>query len=257
MIGRLSHDVFNSSRLLFPGNSLRIQLDRSSPEFALIRKEGVADNYKIHWLDARCTVTRVRVSEQISRETERQLRLGKQIYLPFTRTDCRAFEIPLRSRNYRANALFSGPLPDRVLLILQDTNAISSGEYSTNPVIFPAAKYKLCEVQFLVDERQVLPQPYRPEWTNKNFLYEYQSLLSVMNLDGSLVGSSMDFNHFATDYGIFAANLRGFEGKERGNVSVQLAFSTGLQSAAAGLMICEYRSCVILDQDKNVSQSDY
>ncbi len=100
------------------------------------------------------------------------------------------------------------------------------------------SKYKLNHVNFYVDDHQVLAQPYKPQWDGKNYLREYMALLSVMNLDGSLVGSCMDYNLFGCDYSIFAVNLHRFESKERGIISVEVGFEIGLTKACAGLLVC-------------------
>jgi len=257
MITQLSSDVFNCQRLLPPGNRMKIIVERQTSAYALIRKPETTTTYKVRWVRARIVATRVRVTEDVIRETNRMIGLGNPVFLPYSRTDARSFEIGVGLTYYRASALFSGSLPGKALLVLMDPNGLGSGGYDNNPMIFPAHSFGVSEVQFYVDDRAVLAKPYKPKWSIDSYLQEYQSLLKVMDLDRGDGGSCMKYETFGKDYGIFAVNLRGFEGRDRGVVSVELRFEEGLKTSVAGLLIPEFRSCIMIDSDKNVSQNDY
>ncbi len=256
-MARLTHDAFNSERLLPPGNRLKIQLERSSAEFCLIRHRNSTKRYKVKWTDVRLSALRVRVTENIKKSIEMHFKSGSPIYLPFTRTDGRSFEIAPGSRHYKAYNLFSGTLPDRALLVLQDPESLGNGAFSKSPVLFPAYNFKVSNIQFYVNERAVLPRPFLPKWKEGQYVYEYQHLLNVSGLSSGTDGSCLDYEAFGQDYGVFAVKLKGFEGLEEGSVSVELRFDEPTTQAIACSMIPEFRSCVFLDTNGNVTQSDY
>lgn len=256
LVSRLSHDLFNSTRLLPPGHKLKVTLDRSSTEFSLIRDATNSRNYKIKFDEIKLTVPRVKISDSIARSTDMHFRNGSTIYLPFTRTDAKPFEIPRGSMTYRASSIYTGVLPERLILVFCDPESLGNGSYDNNPVIFPARKYGVSEVQFYLNESEVLAEPYKIDWEKNHYQESYQRVLRVMGLDQSLVGCYLSFIYYGRDHTIFAANMRDIAGVESGNVSVNVKFNNATNQAVAGLLIAEYRSCLMLDSGR-VRESDY
>ena len=129
LVATLNNDIFNTSRLLPPGINARVRIERSTPEYALIRSEESKHNYKIKWLDAKFTARRVKLHERVQSTIYRGLAANKPVYMPFTKLESKVFEIPAYSRYNRAHGIFQGLLPERVLLALVDTEAVGYGDY--------------------------------------------------------------------------------------------------------------------------------
>ena len=220
LIGTLHDDILNTTRLFPPQTDIKILIERSSPEFALVRGRNGNETYNIRWIDARMSVTRVHVNDNIRQGLVRTLNSRRDAYFPFTRTDSRTFEIPKGSRNYNARMLFSGALPDRVVLVLCDPDSLGYGSWENNPMLFPAKKFDLNFVQFYIDETRVLEKPFRPDWNRDQYAKEYMALLQATGVDRnlSLSGGSISYKQFSQDYGVFCTVVRGVDGRETGSV---------------------------------------
>jgi len=144
------------------------------------------------------------------------------------------------------------------MLVFTKPQCLGSGDYKENPVIFPAHASGVSRVNFFIDERSILPRPYEPRWgEDGNYIKEYQELLKVANLSGDPCGSSLDYQSFGRDFGVFAVRLKGFEGKETGTVSIEVAFDRAVHECISCLFIAEFKSCVTIDSNRMVQQLDY
>ena len=260
LIGYLNVDVLNTPRLVPPHTEVKIHVERATPEFALVRpKKTSTETYRIRWLKAGMSVTRVRVNDYVASSISRGLNGGREMYFPFTRTETRLFEIPRGSRNFTAHTVFSGSLPDRIVLALTETESVGYGEYANNPMLFSSRKFDLSLVQLYIDDMRVLPTPLTPDWSRHHYATEYMTLLQNIGADRDmrLGGGCIEFDQLAGDYGVFCLGVRGVDGRETGSLSVELGFSKGTPRQICGFIMGEFRSCMILNKDGEVRQTDY
>ena len=251
----LSNDVFNSRTYLPPNNSLRIRLERSTPDFCLIRKNDTQQEYMIKLESVFLTFTRVLLKNEYHRKVMGKINRMSPYYLPFNRTEVRAFDISTGSRNYKAFNIYSGILPTTVMLVFTTPECLGRGNYDSDPNNFSAEKYQISRIKFLVDENEVLSAPYAPDWKNNSFVNEYIGLYTVMKVEKEGMGISYD--KFGTDYAIFAASIKGFRGKSRGNISVEVEMLDANSKPISGLLIADYDSCLKMYGDKELDQIDY
>ena len=259
LVATLNNDIFNTTRLIPPDITTRIRLERSTPEYALIRKEGLKQNFKIKWLQAQLTTKRIKLNDRVRTSISRGLNSKSPIYLPFTKLESRTFEIPQGAHYHRAHGIFQGVLPERVLLVILETEATGFGDYSCNPMVFPARDYNVSGIQFFVGDKAVLPEPYAPKWETGSYEKEFQALVKVMgiNTNPAVGGTVLSYKWFGRDYGIFAANIRGHDGKNQGMVSVEVRFSKGAPKTLAGMIIGEFKSCAVINEEKKIETIDY
>lgn len=253
---RLHHDVFNAVRFLPPGFNMKVVIQKSAPDFPIIAKSNEV-RYKTTWLESTLDVNRVVVSPAIREALRSEMRAGIPAYIPFVRTDARAFEVPQGSRHYRASSIFSGSVPVSALLVFLPTESLGYGEVTNNPLLFQAYKYKVNYIQFFVNEKPVLSKPYTPNFETGEYVAEYNSLLRVLNLDQSRTGCSMTYTNFGEDYGIFAVSFQEFRHLKDVNLSLEVRFASGTTANLSGLFIPQYRSYLELDDCGGVSQFDY
>lgn len=133
------------------------------------------------------------------------------------------------------------------------------GSYDNNPMIFPARDFNVSKVQFQVDGRNVLPEPYEMDWKNNIYEQPFHALMKTMGIDrgNAMGGSCINYTNFGEDYGIFATKIRGFEGKNVGSVSIEVFFNTGPQLNISALVFGEFRSVGIVHKDGTVEDKCY
>jgi len=230
-----------------------VSIEKTSPEFALLKNKADDMEYTINWIDANLSICRVRLPEP---ETKRQMQISKPLYFEHTRMDARSIDIPPGMLYHKTRDVYKGILPRRIMLIIWDTNATSGGVYEVDPVRFPAAKYNISRVQFYVDEVPVLSKAYTPGWYNPSqYLREYLQFCKVMGLENK--ECSIDCKVFKNCYTVFAADIHGFQGQTEGNVSVELNMSAASKNPFSGLVIAEYNRCVTIDSNNAVNYFDY
>lgn len=239
--------------------AMKLVIQRSSSEFVLLQTSSTPANskYKIVWTEAKLEVERVKTNPESLASVMRTWKSGYPIYLPFSKTDARAFEIPNGSRHYKANSLFSGAVPSRALLVFLPPESLGYGSITNNPLVFNAAKYKINHVQFFVNEKPVLPTPYRPDFDSKEFTTEYAGLLQVLGLDRTKYESMMTYELFGTVYGVFGVGFGEFNEYENATLSLEVQFKEGTTETLSGLLIPEYNACLELDSNGNVSEVEY
>ena len=259
MVGLISDDLFNCNRLLPPNTKLEMEIIRSTPQFALIRKEDIEDNFIIKWLKAELTMTRVCLNEQYESKILHGISNGDS-YFPYLKTVTQRIDSLPGPMSLVGHSIFHQKfLPDRVLVAIVPQGAVGAGGYSTNPMIFPARKHSVSYLGFSVNGRLIGKKPYTPEWEKEDAAADHMSLVRATGAADNLAlaGGSIGYEEFINDYGVFVANIRGENGVEAGRLDIEMRFSKALKDYVAVLVVGEFRSCMIRHKDGSIHDVDY
>ena len=179
------------------------------------------------------------------------------------RNEMKTFLIPQGTESIRQYNLLNGVRPSRLLFAVCPPQALTGTSYQNNPIYFPGAKYKINYVDFYVNEESVLPMPYQPDFANNDYCYSYLGFLKTLRLlNKSNPICPLDYDTFKNIFTVFGVDLSAdasnltIANDGNVNVSIQVRFKENLPTAATGLLIAEYRSCVYIDHNNNVVQRD-
>ncbi|XP_067134589.1 uncharacterized protein F54H12.2-like, partial [Centruroides vittatus] len=173
LIGRLHIDLSNQPKLLINNVDLRIKLERSKDNFALMSN---SNNYKIIIKNASLKINKVDVSSSVQIGIEKALQTGI-IKMPFRRTDVKVFTLSSGIQSTNISNAVIGQLPYRMTIGLVSNSAFN-GNVKYNPFNFK--NYNLNYICLLKDNQMVPPQPYTPDYVNdvygRNFISLFEDI---------------------------------------------------------------------------------
>lgn len=127
------HDLFSMSRYLINQVDVKLKPYRNSPAFCLCSGDASPD-YRIEIHDIYMLAKRIRVNPAVIFGHSEILKTTNAKY-PFTRGECRVQSIPTGSTSFHWDNLFQGHTPNRVVIGLVLSKAVS-GDYKSNPFDF-------------------------------------------------------------------------------------------------------------------------
>ncbi len=138
LVGKLHTDLRSCNAGIIPGISIRVELTRSSDEFALIRPILVppqTDNYKINLTSISILCPVATLSTETFRKLEKHL-TSHDASLYFTRTQVTNRSIPAHSKTFISDNLFPGTqLPCKLIFAFLPTTTYL-GDINKNPFNF-------------------------------------------------------------------------------------------------------------------------
>ena len=140
MIGPLHVDVFNQSKYMLNGVTMKVRMTRSKDSFVLMAKSDVTESFKVDILSAKLFVRKLKISLCLAHERILQQKTAKY---PITRVECKVIHLPQGQKSFTHDNLFLGQLPKRIVLGLVDNRAFN-GDISLNP-----NKFQHCNLNYL------------------------------------------------------------------------------------------------------------
>lgn len=258
--GPLHCDMLFSDSLLLNHVDVTIKLNPNNAAFALMSGE-TSPNYKIGIQSANLKVRAVKISPTLQLQHLTELKKGVNAIYPVRRTDCKTYTIPLGNPSIHKGDLFNGQVPKRVVLAMVDSDAFN-GSYTKNPYNFQL--YGATSISLTIDGEQ---RPFKPialklaQATERNFMEAYQTLFSGtgrLYTDSGIDIAREDYNQ---GYAILVFDLTPdlcsssihLNQKQKGNVSLEVQFSTGLPNAVNLIVYGEFESTVEIDFARHVT----
>ena len=259
LFGPIHCDLFYSERLLLNHINITVKLTPNNSAFCLMSGEA-APNYKVVIQSAVLKVRQVKISPTIKLEHARELQKGNTAKYPIRRTECRAFTIPGGNPSIHKSDLFNGNIPTRVVLGMVDSTAFN-GSYTKNPYNFQL--YGATSVNLTVDGEQI---PFKPitlklsTADGQNFIEAYQTLFSGNGMLYQNTGNDISRKDYSNGYGLLVFDLTPdhcsssthLNQKQKGNVSLEIQFTTGLANAINLVVYGEFESIIQVDQGRHV-----
>ena len=205
MLGPIHNDIFFQDRLILNGVNLRIKLNRAKNSFCLLSSAAGAD-FKVVITQAILYVRKVKVGSSIILGHAAALRQTPAKY-PIRRVDCKVLSIPGGFSTFTPDNLFFGHIPERLVLVLVDTEAFN-GTYNTNP--FNIKHHNLTQVGVYVDGGKVPRKPLFlkfDEAGGQKFTAGYQSLFSGTGKLSQDTGNQINRSDYGSGYTAFCFDL--------------------------------------------------
>ena len=166
MIGPLHVDVFNQSKYMLNGVTMKVRMTRSKDSFVLMAKSDVTESFKVDILSAKLFVRKLKITPSLCLAHERILQQKTAKY-PITRVECKVIHLPQGQKSFTHDNLFLGQLPKRIVLGLVDNRAFN-GDISLNPYNF-----QHCNLNYLavhLDGQQVPWAPLQPSFSGSSYI---------------------------------------------------------------------------------------
>ncbi|XP_023238249.1 uncharacterized protein LOC111637071 [Centruroides sculpturatus] len=253
LVGRLHIDLSHQPKLLINNVDLRIKLERSKDNFALMANN---DNYKIIIKNASLKINKVDVSSSVQIGIEKALQTGI-IKIPFRRTDIKVFTLSSGIQSTNISNAVIGQLPYRITIGLVSNSAFN-GNVKYNPFNFK--NYNLNYICLLKDNQMIPPKPYTPDYTNKIYARNFISLFEDIGCINHHKFTNISYDDYKDGYTLYCFDLTPDHSaseshisvSQQGNISVELKFSTAILETVNVICLLEYNNTLEIDHSRTV-----
>lgn len=254
--GKVSDSIFTSNRWLPNNVELKITLRRALPEFSLVGKaisQGTAFPYAIKFEDVQLQIRRHIVNPTILADHQRMLSSGKRFQFPIRVHEIKTFVCGANSSSVVSETLFSGVLPELLILTFIDSKAlIGSVDYSC----FNFQHFGLQSVSVTINGENALWRQLEFENTKKLCLSAYQTLFAAN--PGADYGIGITRDEFLDGNFMIVLDLSPFNRQNRfqitksGQLQVELKFKAPLTKPCNCLILAQSATVLQIDNNRNI-----
>lgn len=257
-MGPLHADFFQQSRLLLNGVELQVKLWPARPSFTMMTKN-TTEKYKIIITQAILKVCKITLTPSLSLAHANMLSESPAMY-PFERTDIKTFNIATGSFSFRADDVYQGSIPSRLILGMVNAEAYN-GSYHLNPFNFMNANCS--SIAVYLDDESVPAQPIKPNFEGGEYMEAYYTLFSALNKDTRDEGNDIAREDYDRGYTLYAfeilpttSSINGgmdqFPLLRRGNLKVDLSFRKALEKNVTLIVMGKFPDMLQIDNARNV-----
>jgi len=256
LIGALRLDFFNQPKYLIPKVNVRIQLQRSKPEFMF----NGAVNGKLVFQDAVLYVRRARVNQALAMGHQIGLTKQNAIY-PITKTQIMTYTVAQGSMSYFKDNIFSTMrLPKFVVIGMVRARAFN-GHLGDDPLRFD--HYDVSYVGLLCDGQPIpFRDTYRPDFEHHLYAREYMMAIiqNTQHLNNN-INNGITMNRFADGCTLFTFNIApdfdmmAPQAPRDGNLRLDLKFDKPLPNAINVIVYGVFDGELQIGKDKQVVKS--
>ena len=255
VIGRPHSDIFYQHRYIVNGVTLKLKLVRNTDLFLLMAAEDAT--FKIKIVNASFFVRKVTINKGIREKHIEKMdtQLQPALY-PIRRVMMKSLTVPLGSLSITEENLFSGQLPKRIVIGLVDSDSFE-GKYNKNPFNFKHFGLKYCSLY--VNGKMVPQKPLISDFANDLTLRNYFTLLESTGKAFQDSGIDVSRSEYNKGYALLAFDLSPdledtgcYHLIKKGNIRLELKFSTGLVAPVNVIVYSEFDSKVSIDKNRAV-----
>ena len=260
MIGPLHVDVFNQSKYMLNGVTMKVRMTRSKDSFVLMAKSDVTESFKVDILSAKLFVRKLKITPSLCLAHERILQQKTAKY-PITRVECKVIHLPQGQKSFTHDNLFLGQLPKRIVLGLVD-NRVFNGDISLNPYNF-----QHCNLNYLavhLDGQQVPWAPLQPSFSGSSYIRAFYTQFTGGDGISSDTGNTIGREQFVNGHALYCFDLtpdlssscgHHFSVTKSGNLRLELAFEVALSITGNVLVYSEFDNVIEIDKDRKVTRN--
>ena len=260
MIGPLHVDVFNQSKYMLNGVTMKVRMTRSKDSFVLMAKSDVTESFKVDILSAKLFVRKLKITPCLCLAHERILQQKTAKY-PITRVECKVIHLPQGQKSFTHDNLFLGQLPKRIVLGLVDNRAFN-GDISLNPYNF-----QHCNLNYLavhLDGQQVPWAPLQSSFSGSSYIRAFYTQFTGGDGISSDTGNTIGRDQFVNGHALYCFDLtpdlssscgHHFSVTKSGNLRLELAFEVALSITGNVLVYSEFDNVIEIDKDRKVTRN--
>ena len=260
MIGPLHVDVFNQSKYMLNGVTIKVRMTRSKDSFVLMAKSDVTESFKVDILSAKLFVRKLKITPSLCLAHERILQQKTAKY-PMMRVECKVIHLPQGQKSFTHDNLFLGQLPNRIVLGLVDNRAFK-GDISLNPYNF-----QHCNLNYLavhLDGQQVQWAPLQPSFSGSSYIRAFYTQFTGGDGISSDTGNKIGREQFVNGHTLYCFDLtpdlssscgHHFSVTKSGNLRLELTFEVALSITGNVLVYSEFDNVIEIDKDRKMTRS--
>ena len=249
-MGTLRCDICQQDRLILNGVEVQIKLWPCKPAFALMTA-GDNPDYKINIVDAVFKVCKVTLNPELTLIHSERLKKQPANYI-FDKTQIKAFTISKGEYSFRFDDIFSGDIPNFVVVGMVTSKAYS-GDYTANPFNF--IHKNISSLGVFIDDESLPTRPLKVNFSQKNFIESYHNLFTALGILGRDKGINISRDEYNRGYTLFSFNLKpdnlpSFS--KRGNLKIEGMFENALDENVTLIIYATFPFLLQIDSARNV-----
>ena len=251
--GPLFIDLAQQDRLIINNIRFRLKLYQTTDEFRLMTC--THGKYKTTITQAILKLCKVEVTPDLILGHNAALLKTPALY-PHKRSVMKEVTINAGLSRYQTDDLFSGQVPDRLIIGFVNLDAVS-GSTELNPFNFQ--NYNLSHLSFQVNGTGVPLESFEPDYPNNLYVQPYVSLFTGKNIFNVNEGNDIERLDYPGGYTIYIFDIAGHRGKEYvtkpqyGHTRLSVRFNTGVPHAVIGMCYATFNSTITIDKMRNVA----
>ena len=260
MIGPLHVDVFNQSKYMLNGVTMKVRMTRSKDSFVLMAKSDVTESFKVDILSAKLFVRKLKITPSLCLAHERIIQQKTAKY-PITRVECKVIHLPQGQKSFTHDNLFLGQLPKRIVLGIVDNRAFN-GDISLNPYNFQHCNFNYLAVH--LDGQQFPRAPLQPSFSGSSYIRAFYTQFTGGDGISSDTGNTIGREQFVNGHALYCSDLtpdlssscgHHFSVTKSGNLRLELAFEVALSITGNVLVYSEFDNVIEIDKDRKVTRN--
>ena len=256
LTGGLRVDLFEQSRYLANGISMKLRLHRQKDEFLLM---AAANTFKIQVTEAFLTVRKVKVSPGVQLGHTDALMKGPAKF-PITRKECKVLAIPAGFQSFVKDNIFLGQLPKRLVVGMVHNEGFA-GAVGRNPYNFE--HFNVSYMQLYTDGEPVLSKPLKLNVGEEKYLDAFETLYNSFDKLNGEKSSIIKREDWSRGYSLFSFDLTPDYDDEdhyplirHGNLRLEMNFGTTLAHTINIIVYAEFDNIIEINNNRNI-QFDY
>ena len=254
-------DIFAQNRYILNQVDLRVQLNRNSDAFCLMKfAPPPAAEYKIVVHNMRWYVKMVNIQPSISLAIEKNL-LRTNAKYPVRRVEVKSMHIATGRRDCPQTPIFNGQIPRRLVLGLVEYSAYI-GDFGKSPFNFKP--FTITELSVTAGGKTTPFKPLTMDFDNGRYARAFVSLFEGLGIADENRGNAINLNRFKSGSTLFAFDLSPDEDDgghwdlaKDGAVYINMRFADVVPAGGIELIAyAEFDSLITIDKHRN-AYTDY
>ena len=241
----------DQQRAIINGVGVTVKLFQASNAFRLMTHG--TGNLKLKITTAILKVCKVSVNPNMPLAHNEALKSSPALY-PFWRSDLKSFSVASGCHTFMTDNIFHGKVPSKIIIGMV-SNAAYSGDYTKNP--FNLKNMGLNYMEITVDGQPVPNRPFRPSYSENDYVSSYLSLLD--NSRYQKFSSIIKQSDYPRGYALCIFDIQSFlTGKVmtnpgNGHVRLNVRFASALPETINILVYAKFPKILKIDQARVVS----
>ena len=248
----LMTDLAFQEKLIPNGIRLGLKLYPQSKDVVLMAAdEPLAYDYRI--TDIILRVCKVTVSDEII-QSQNEVMLENDVIIPYQKSVMRSYQIPVNSFSYNVRDMHTGAIPLRMYIAMVRSESISGGcklnQYN----------YKSFDVNYIQLLVNGIPMPgaaFQPDFANKKYLREYNTLFSEVTGGNNISREDYGGGYFIIKFDIDPWSSDNYASPAAaGQASLSLRFKPQLPYPVTLLCYSVFEAELRIDGGRNIELVD-
>lgn len=249
----LHSEISTMDRYLLPGLTLdfRFSINKSS----VFLMHAHSEVYRVKFIDCYLKFDRLLLHESMHKNIENHMKNGGRAIYPINRSTVRTKQVPSAEVYARWQNLYSGTLPDDILICMIDSRAFNG---ASNKNIFNFQHFNLAAISLKVNSQMIPVTPLTCDFSNGDCLKAYKHMFNNLGIKNSNSPCLITYEKFLAGSTLIPFDLTPdgcssyhSHEKKTGTIELDIRFKEALPTGITLVAICNFSDKIVLTGSDN------